>query len=150
MSFRNSLLFIVMLMVADLAVAQDREHVRWKFSAIKEEGQVWKIVFTSTIDAGWHLYSQRIPKGGPMPTTIEFEKSNDVVLVGKPKELGSLRRGYDDTFMMNVSWFEDQVRFEQRARVKHAGVVQGEVIYSVCSKEMCVPGSVKFSIEVGK
>jgi Disulphide bond corrector protein DsbC len=83
-----------------------------------------------------------------MPTAIEFEKCRDIVMIGSPKEAGRSRVEYDDTFMMNVTWYEGRVTFEQRIKVKNTSIVRGEVVYSVCSREMCIPGSVPFEISV--
>lgn len=125
-------------------------HIQWRFSSIEQSGSEWKLLFTATVDRGWHLYSQSIEEGGPMPTLVRFDKVNNYKLVGKVRERGDVRSSYDSTFMMNVSWYEGQVVFSQRVRVRSKTKVTGEIAYSVCSDHTCIPGEVRFSIEVGR
>jgi len=124
-------------------------HIQWRFSSIEQSGSEWKLLFTATVDRGWHLYSQSIEEGGPMPTLVRFDKVNNYKLVGKVREHGDVRSSYDSTFMMNASWYEGQVVFSQRVRVRPKTAVTGEIGYSVCSDQTCIPGEVRFSIEVG-
>ncbi len=130
--------------------AQERNHVDWKFNAVRVTDREWKLEFTAVIDKGWHLYSQKVKAGGPMPTTFVFDKPTGASLVGKVGERGSVRHEYDETFMMDVAWYENRVTFVQRVKAKQPATIQGEIQFSVCSKDMCVPGSAKFSIEVRK
>lgn len=126
-----------------------KDHIDWHFSCVKQSGSEWKLVFTAVIDRGWHLYSQLSPDSGPMPVSFRFEDDGFYRLLGKVKEMGMLRKGYDDVLMTNVSWYEGTVIFSQIVRVRSKGVVMGEIGYAVCSGEMCIPGSIRFSLDVG-
>lgn len=125
-------------------------HIQWRFSSIEQSGSEWKLLFTAVVDRGWHLYSQSIEEGGPMPTSIVFEKSTNYKLVGEMSEHGVVKKSYDSTFMMEVAWYEGQVVFSQRVKARSKARVTGEIRYSVCSEEMCIPGEIRFSIEVGR
>jgi hypothetical protein len=125
-------------------------HIQWRFSSLEQSGSEWKLLFTAVVDRGWHLYSQSIEEGGPMPTSIVFDKSVTYKLVGKTMEHGDLKRSYDSTFMMEVAWYEGQVVFSQRVRARSKTKVEGEIIYSVCSDERCIPGEVRFKFDVGR
>jgi hypothetical protein len=125
-------------------------HIQWRFSSIEQSGSEWKLLFTAVVDRGWHLYSQSIEEGGPMPTSIIFDKADGYKLVGKMSEHGDVRKSYDSTFMMDVAWYEGHVVFSQRVKARSKTNVTGEITYSVCSEEMCIPGEVRFSIEVGR
>ena len=129
--------------------AYEDGHIQWRFSSIEQSGSEWKLLFTAVVDRGWHLYSQSIEEGGPMPTTILFDESKDYKLVGKPGERGDLKKAYDSTFMMEVAWYEGQVVFSQRVKVRSKTKIKGEITYSVCSQETCIPGEMRFSIDVG-
>ncbi len=86
-------------------------HIRWRFSSIEQSGSEWKLLFTASVDRGWHVYSQSIEEGGPMPTSIGFEKNESYKLVGKTIESGDVKKYYDSTFMMDVAWYEEHVVF---------------------------------------
>ena len=53
------------------------------------------LILEGKIDAGWHLYSQFTPDGGPIPLEIQYsESAGNYVLVGKTKESKTLLIGY--------------------------------------------------------
>lgn len=130
----------------------DGEHISWRFSSLKQSESEWKLLFTAVIEPGWHLYSQSTPAGGPMPVSFDFAKGDGFRLSGDVKEAGSLKRSYDPVFMIDVLWYESNVVFTQVVRMTrkgNGGKVTGEINYSVCSGEMCMPGSIGFSLGVG-
>jgi hypothetical protein len=143
-----------MLLACGFAEGQTAEddHISWHFSSLKQSGSEWKLLFTAVIDPGWHLYSQSTPAGGPMPVGFVFSKESGYRLVGSVKEMGMMRRSYDQVFMIDVLWYENNVVFTQVVKVTGKNdkrKVTGEISYSVCSGEMCMPGSVRFSLDVG-
>lgn len=136
---------------AGAQTAEDN-HISWRFSSLKQSGSEWKLLFTAVIDPGWHLYSQSTPAGGPMPVKFEFSRPYGCRLAGSVKEMGTVKKSYDEVFMVNVIWYEGTVVFTQGVRMIGRGnksKVTGEIAYSVCSGELCSPGSVRFSLDVG-
>ena len=85
-----------------------------------------------------------------MPTSFEFEKSDGFRLLGDVSEAGNSKHVYDSTFMMNVVWYEGQVDFTQRVKAKSKVEVAGEIKYSVCSDDKCIPGNLKFRVDMGR
>lgn len=139
-------LLISILTISNVEVPEDG-HIQWYFSSVKQDKSECNLEFTATIDHGWHLYSQSIEDGGPKPTTFKFDMRDDVRLLGKVVEIGERRIVYDSTFMMDVAWYEDKVMFTQRVKCRPDVKVTGEISYSVCSEERCIPGTVRFSID---
>lgn len=129
--------------------AQDDPHVSWQFSGVEERKGEWTMVATARLDEGWHLYSQHLEPGGPMPVSFHFDRSKDFTLAGKTKEYGVEKKGYDSTFLMKVSWFEGRVVYKQRVKVNGVVQVRGSVDFSVCSEEMCVAGTKSFLVKLG-
>lgn len=87
-----------------------------------------------------------------MPTSFQFAKADGYRLAGEVREAGTLKKSYDEVFMVNVLWYENSVVFTQAVKMVGKGSkskVMGEINYSVCSGEMCMPGSVRFSLDVG-
>lgn len=127
-------------------------HISWRFSSLKQSESEWKLLFTAVIEPGWHLYSQSTPAGGPMQTRFDFTKGYGFRLTGNVKENGTLKKSYDPVFMIDVLWYEDNVVFTQTVKMTGKGnksKVVGEINYSVCTGEMCMPGSIRFSLDVG-
>ncbi|MGL5920902.1 MAG: protein-disulfide reductase DsbD family protein, partial [Bacteroidales bacterium] len=70
---------------ASFAFAQMSDPVKWTFTSKQAAGSdVAEVVITATIDAGYHLYSQKPVENGPIPTEFTFDKSKEYELVGKP------------------------------------------------------------------
>ncbi|WP_317169611.1 protein-disulfide reductase DsbD domain-containing protein [Mucilaginibacter humi] len=104
------------------------------------------------MDAGWHIYSQNVKDGGPIKTSFTFAKSKDYTLVGKAIEPKPVTK-YEDAFKMNVSYFEKEVVFTQKIKLKSANVtaIKGSLEYMTCNNQKCLPPEdVNFTIPVGK
>lgn len=149
MTYPGSWLLMIILSFGSGDIREDG-HIRWQFSSIEQSGSEWKLLFTAVVDRGWHLYSISMEEGGPMPTSILFDKNSSYKLVGKMSEHGNVRKSYDSTFMMDVAWYEGPVVFSQRVKARSKTKIKGEIMYSVCSEQTCIPGEVRFSIDVGR
>ena len=62
--------------------------ISWTFTAKKLAGNQYELHMTATPPAGWHIYSQNTPEGGPIPTSFTFNNNALVTLSGKVKETG--------------------------------------------------------------
>lgn len=129
--------------------AQSEPHVRWNTRSEEVDASTWRLVFEAELEEGWHLYSQKLPKWGPLPTKVFFEKDGSYRLKGKTVEEGKRIVHFDDTFRVDVTWYEQSVVFSQLAKVSGEATVVGRVEYQVCSDEMCVPGFFNFRLPIG-
>ncbi len=66
--------------------AQIYNPVTWSSSAESLGNNEYNVIIKAEIEDGWHLYSQNIPDGGPVPTTFTFEENSGFQLVGKVNE----------------------------------------------------------------
>src|ERR1044072_3001523 len=80
--------------------AQMHQPVKWYFMATPQPNQEAVLTITASLEDGWHIYSQFIEEGGPLPTTFKFQPTNDYVLVDKVKEESKPIQTYDRTFDM--------------------------------------------------
>jgi thiol:disulfide interchange protein len=121
--------------------AQVIEPVHWKYATEKTSGQEYMLVFTASIDRTWHLYSQDLPKGGPIPTTFTFMESNDFQLVGKVEEITKPEVKFDPNFKFNVKMFSNEAVFKQSVRLtgQPPVVVRGSVEFMSCDDKNCLP-----------
>lgn len=147
---------VVFLLIAALwltipALAQIEDPVSWAFSSEPgAKSDEVKVIFKATIDGHWHLYSQFIEEGGPIPTSFTFEGSDDFELVGEVKEESKIIEGFDPTFEMNIGWFEHEAVFSQIVKLKKPNAtVSGYLTYMVCNDKQCLPPTdEEFAIEV--
>ena len=131
--------------------AQIHDPVKWETSVEKVTDTEFDLVVTANIDKGWHLYSQNVPDGGPIPTTFYFKDvENEYELVGKTTE-GKGHEVYDNVFEMDIKYFEKQAIFKQRIKLltKNKITVNSSLEFMVCDDTNCLPPTevdIKFEI----
>lgn len=128
------------LLLAFSVAGQIKNPVRWSTSWTKTGTQEVELVFTAAIDPGWYVYSQFLDDGGPIPTSFSFKAGSHFQLLGKAKEEGKRKEGFDEIFGMNVVKFSGTVNFRQRVKVLDPKVpVEGYLEYMTCDNEQCLP-----------
>lgn len=99
-----------------------------------------EIVFSATIDKGWHVYSTDMGDNGPTSATFKVVKLDGVELVGKLTPLGNVTTQYDKMFEMELRFFENKAMFVQKIRfTKPQYVIDCFLEYGACNDEMCMP-----------
>jgi thiol:disulfide interchange protein len=130
--------------VANISLfAQILEPVKWSFSSKRINDTIAELYFKATIDKGWHVYSQYIPDGGPVPTSFTFTKSSDYKLNGKVKEPKPIEES-DPNFDMILKFFANSATFKQSIFIKtnKAFIFKGSLEYMCCDDKQCLPPSV--------
>jgi len=132
--------------------AQIHDPVKWKTSVEKVSETEYDLIIKATIDSGWHLYSQNVPEGGPIPTSFSFKESKkEYELIGKTVE-GKGHEVHDPVFDMDIKYFGDEATFKQRIKVlsKNNITITGALEFMVCDDTNCLPPTdVDYSFEVG-
>ena len=138
-----------LLMVVSLtsAFAQIQDPVQFKTELKKISETEAQIIFTGTIDAGWHVYSTDLPEGGPISATFNTDKMEGLELDGKLTPQGKEIENYDKMFEMKVRYFEDKATFIQKLKITAANYfIEGYLQYGSCNDENCLPPTdVEFS-----
>lgn len=131
------------------AFAQIEDPITWSYAAKKVSKTEAIVYLKASMDKGWHIYSQNVASGGPTKTQIKFAPSKDYVKVGATVEPKPISK-YEDVFKMNVSYFENDVIFQQRVKIpKGAALVKGTIEFAVCNERKCLPpDEVNFSVQV--
>ena len=121
--------------------AQVYNPVKWSFELIDLPAAEKEIVFTASIEGGWHMYDMNLPAGGPISTSISFEVLQGAELIDKPIPSVAPTEMYDEQFKMNIRWFADVVSFTQKIKVTDLKKfkLSGEVEFMVCNDETCLP-----------
>ncbi|MBC7745593.1 MAG: thioredoxin family protein [Flavobacterium sp.] len=146
----NKLLSLLLFLIISSAQAQIFDPVKWSFGSKKVNDKEADLIITAKIEPGWHVYSQFIGEGGPIPTSFNFNPSVDYKLVGKVTESPKAESAFDETFDMQIAWHKNEVTFAQRVKLtKPQTNITGKLEFMVCNDERCLPASeVEFNIPV--
>lgn len=136
---KNLVVLFGILTFSLVAMAQIEEPVKWSFSAVSLGENKAEIKMVADIQPGWHVYSQFIEEGGPVPTSFTFVPSKDYALIGKVTESPKAKSSFDNNFKMTIAWHEKQVVFKQLVKVNKASSIKGTVEFMVCNDQKCLP-----------
>lgn len=126
--------------------------VTWEASVEQNNDSIYELVFTANLEPGWHLYSQEeVEVGGPLPTEFSFNsEAGDYELLGETVEPEGVAL-FDPVFEMDIKYFEDEVEFVQRIKIKPGTnpTVEASVFFMVCDEERCLaPETVPFTLSL--
>ncbi len=135
-------IFTLLLITVVCANLTAQQKIAWGFTAKKLSGNSYELHFTATPPAGWHIYSQNTPDGGPIATAFKFT-SNALVTTtaAKPKEAGKLVTYFDKNFKVDVKYFEGKADFIKTVTVKGKikTNISGTVESMICNDRTCMP-----------
>ena len=132
-----SLLVGLMVLVAQ---GQMVNPVHFSSQLKKLKGNEGEIVFSATVDDGWHVYSTDMGNDGPISATFNVVKMEGVETVGKLQPRGNVIKQYDKMFDMVLRFFEKKAQFVQKVRfTKSHYVIDSYLEYGACNDEMCLP-----------
>jgi len=138
---RKVVFVIALFLFANTAFAQILNPITWSWSAQAVGKGEYKLVFTAKMDPKWHTYSQFIGDGGPVPTSLTFDKANkEVQLIGKATEKSSkTHSGHDPVFDMNLTYFENDLVIVQQVKVAKDTRLKGTLEFMMCDDARCLP-----------
>lgn len=138
-------IFILFLAIA--SYAQIQEPVKFKTELKNVSATEVEIVFTASIDQGWHVYSTDLGDGGPISATFNTDKLVGAEVVGKLRPVGKEVASFDKLFEMNVRYFEHSAQFVQKLKLTGGDYqIVGYLEYGACNDENCLPPTqVEFS-----
>ena len=129
--------------------AQVLEPVKWTYEVQDLGNGEYELIFKAAIDDGWHLYSQFIEDGGPIPTSFGFDTIPGLEFIGTVEERGELETDFDPNFDMQLKWFSHEVEFIQKVKIKDDNVkFNGYHEFMTCDDEQCLPPEYT-EIEIG-
>lgn len=139
MKKRLSLLFSALL-VCIVTFAQMQTPVKFKSELKKISDNQLEIVFSGTIDDGWHVYSTNLGEDGPTSATFNIDKIEGAKVVGELTFEGEEIKKFDPIFEMNVKYFEKTVKFVQKLEVTSPNyTIAGYLEFGACNDESCMP-----------
>ena len=132
--------FSITFVKAQFGQSAPVNHAQWKLSTKKISDCEYDLMFTVTLDKGWHTFSIHKIKGAELevyPTEITFKPAADYVLVGELTETKPTPE-LDETINKTVLLHYNKVVFTQRVKLKSGAKIKisGRYEYQVC-KEVC-------------
>lgn len=129
-----------LLLLAFVAQAQIHDPVKFETELKTLPAGEAEIVFTATIDKGWHVYSTDLGDGGPISATFNTDKLSGAELVGKLKPVGEEISAFDKLFEMKVRYFANTAQFVQKLKFTGGAYeIEGYLEYGACNDENCLP-----------
>ena len=148
---KKILSFFLVLSLTLASFAQLQDPVKWTYSVKDLNETESELIFTGTLDNGWHIYSQFTDDNGPLGISFQFNPSKDYKLFGKVSESPKPHEEFDQDFLCTVRSFSDKVTFRQK--VKRINTkdfkVSGTFSYQACNNGSCIaPEDRDFSFSV--
>ncbi|MCB0804641.1 MAG: thioredoxin family protein [Bacteroidales bacterium] len=151
----------LVLFFVSTVFSQVLEPVKWSYEKKKVDENNWELIFKASIERNWHLYSQKVPEGGPEKTSFYFynldgfefvkndvqiteEESYEVegdidyiVLFDEPEG----HEENDPNFGMVVKYFEHEAIFSQTIRITSEDplAITGYIYFMCCDDSKCLP-----------
>jgi len=128
---------------------QIEQPVRWSYGLKKVATGLYEIHLLATMDKDWHIYAQKQPESAiAVPTTIAFDKSTAITLIGIPREIGK-KESYvvKEVDATNLE-YAGKVDFVQKIKVNGPlKQIKGSVSFQACTHTRCLPEeTVNFTI----
>ena len=131
---------LLLFALSVMAQMMDPVHFTSKLNELK--GGEAELVFSATIDPGWHVYSTNLGNDGPISATFNAVKMDGVEPIGKLQTRGKEIKQYDKLFEMELRYFERAVTFVQKVRfTKPQYDIDCYIEYGACNDQACLPPS---------
>ncbi len=147
-------LLFTLLSFFGLAIqAQIFEPVEIKTSQINLPNGDIRLMVSTTIEDGWHIYGADIEMPDvPLATELQVKTNNNVELIGDVVESEPMSK-YDDMFGMELSYHENSASFYQDIRFTgDKEIVEGVFMFTSCDDSKCLPPEelkVKWAVKKG-
>ena len=137
---KRKIILIFLVVVSTNCFCQNVLPVTWSFATVNQGKHEAELTFTAIVNEGWHIYSQFIEPGGPVPTSFTFTPGSEYDLEGKVTEPKNPVKAFDKAFEMNITYFSTKVVFVQKIKYSKPGIViKGTLKFMACNGEQCIP-----------
>ncbi|CDF79558.1 cytochrome c-type biogenesis protein DsbD, protein-disulfide reductase [Formosa agariphila KMM 3901] len=136
----KNILIALAFLTCGFVYSQVLDPVKWTTSVEKVSDTEYNLIATAHIDAGWHLYSQVVPEGGPIATTFIYDNSEENFILNGNTVEGEGHTVHDPIFEMEIKYFDGEAKFIQNVKVtKATSTINGFVEFMVCDDTRCLP-----------
>ncbi|MDE7452515.1 MAG: thioredoxin family protein [Paramuribaculum sp.] len=141
---RRLLVWCAMILAGvSYAGAQILSPIVWNVTSSMTSDNEGEIVFSATIEDGWHLYGLNLPEGGPKATSIDFDKLEGMTLVGDITPSVAPTEKVDMVFHLTLNWWEKDVKLVQKFKTTgdKGYSASGVITFQGCNDGSCIPPS---------
>ncbi len=125
--------------------------VQWRFEQKPAGKSEIELIFTASIQTGWHLYSTNLPEGGPIKTTFTlFPDSTKYQITGGVTSITTPYMEHDKIFDMDLEFFSNEAIFVQKIKIlsNQSFELKGTIEYQSCNDETCTLDEHDFSFNI--
>ena len=132
-------LFVFLLFGVFSSFGEMINPVKWNFTFEKTGQSEGYVVLKATIESGWHMYSTKLPEGGPVPTSVHFETTDNAKSVGELTEYPTPHSEIDEVYNLKLSWWEGSATIKQKFQIDASKPysITGYVQYMACNDGTC-------------
>ncbi|MBO6222059.1 MAG: thiol:disulfide interchange protein, partial [Bacteroidales bacterium] len=114
----------------------------WKVTPKETGANEYELIFTATIESGWHIYTTDNPYN---PTTLELDSPTGYSPVGAFTQISKPEKFKDDPVFFDSAVFSQKVKLDGKS-----ATVSGELTWSGCNDQFCAaPEHWEFSVTLG-
>ena len=142
MNLKKICLMLTLFLASLLSLsAQITQPVSWSISSNDLGDNQYEIVLTAEIEPSWHIYDLGPYQGGPNPTALTFELSEEYELIGEPYIKSQVKRGYDEAFEMEIGTCDSPVIVAQKIKrvSEYETIIKVTVEWQACNHGSCIP-----------
>ena len=134
---KTKFLYFILIILSEFVFSQNPVIFETQVNSLGEDK--FELVTNATIEKGWRLYSQNLPKGGAIPTEFIFDNSSSSFdLLGSTKESKSISK-FDPIFNMEQTYFEYKSTFTQEILLlKEIETINVKIAYQACDDIVCI------------
>ena len=123
----KKILLVVFLLFSWFGFSQNYNPINWSTSFEKISDTEYDIIFTTNIEAGWHVYSQYTADGGSLPIVIsKSNKEAKFKLVGKAVESDTIKK-FSKIFEVYETFFDNFAELKQRIVLENSDITEVEL-----------------------
>ena len=133
---KTKFLYFILIILSEFVFSQNPVKFETQVNSLGKDK--FELVTNATIEKGWRLYSQNLPKGGAIPTEFIFDNSSSFDLLGSTKESKSISK-FDPIFNMEQTYFESKSTFSQEILLlKKIETINVKIAYQACDDIVCI------------
>lgn len=141
-NFKRAIIVMAAVLMGLIASAQAPDATAsWKVSSKETGANEYEIIFTASIESGWHIYTTDNKYN---PTTLEFDSPAGYSPVGGLTQLTKPSDFQGDEVFFDTAVFSQKVKLEG-----DEATVKGELTWSGCNDQFCAaPEHWEFSLSL--
>lgn len=135
-------ILILALFIAAVASIAAQSPIKWRVTARLTSANAGIATVKAVIQPGWHLYSTKMPDGGPRPTVIDLSKSRGIKINGTLTASVKPAEKIDKNFGVKLSYWEDTVTFTVPFTLdgpRENARIAATVSFMACDDNTCTP-----------